>query len=623
MENRFGVKDLFLFLMIAGLIVLVLLGIKQYDRQWDVIQETRDKLREQTTDLNRIRTMLERRSFAAVPSPAADSSATGRSTTGPASTGPARPVADARVIRIHQAQDYAEGDTIADLFFTPPDKLTPLISNDQYSQWVQSYVLDPLLDRDPDTFEWLPRLATDWTVSEDGLTIDFTLRTDAVFSNGDPLTADDVVFTMDLTMNEQVEAPAIRSYFDKLSKCVKIGDHGVRFVFKEPYYRSFETAASTQVLSKKFYSKYTPKQLNESTGLLLGSGPYRLPDPTSWKPEPGKPLELVRNERYWGEPSGPNRLVWKVIEQASSRVTEFRNGGLDAFTRPTPEQYDDMKADPEFGPRIQQFAMDVVTSGYLYIGWNEKEGDKPSRFADARVRRAMTMLVDRDAVVRDILHGYATVCNGPFHHLSPQADPSIKPWPYDPAAAVKLLTETGHVKRDGRLFGPDGKEFRFKLLVASGGEVSKRIAAYTKDSLARAGITVDVVPTEFSTMLAKQKERSYDAMLMGWGGVIEDDPHQTLHSDAITGVGDNFIQYSNPKADAAIDRARRTVKDELRMPIWHEVHRIIHDDEPYTFLCNDWELFAADRRIKGVMATKSAANQKTEWYVPAKLQKRQ
>jgi peptide/nickel transport system substrate-binding protein len=617
MENRFGVKDLFLFLMVGALIVLVLLGFKQYDRQWEVIQETRDKLREQTTDINRIRTMLERRPAAAAMAPA------GTTGTGPAAgTQPAEPPADARVSKMHRAADYAEGDTITDVFLAPPDKLTPLINTDQDSQWVQGYVLDTLLERDPDTFEWLPRLATAWKVSDDGLTIDFTLRHDAVFSNGDPLTADDVVFTLDLTMNEQVEAPATRSYLDKLAKWTKTGDYGVRFVFKEPYFKSFDTVALTQVLSKKFYSKYTPKQINDSTGLLLGSGPYRLPDPTSWRPEPGRPLELVRNERYWGERPGPDRLVWKVIEQASSRVTEFRNGGLDVYTRPTAEQYDDMKADPEFGPRVQQYAMDVVTSGYVYVAWNQKVDGKPSRFANARVRRAMTMLLDRDAMARDIYHGYATVCNGPFHHLSPQADPTVKPWPYDPAAAEKLLAETGHTKRGGKLYGPDGAEFRFQLRYPSASEARKRMAAYMKDALARAGITVDVVPTEFSITLQLAKERKYEAMIAAWGGVIEDDPHQTLHSDAMSGVGDNFVQYSNPKVDAAIDRARRTVKDELRMPIWHEVHRLIHEDEPYSFLFADWELFAADKRIKGVLATKTAANQKTEWYVPAKLQKR-
>src|SRR5204863_8783209 len=108
---------------------------------------------------------------------------------------------------------------------------------------------------------------------------------------------------------------------------------------------------------------------------------------------------------------------------------------------------------------------------------------------------------------------------------------------------------------------------------------------------------------------------------MGWGGVIEEDPQQIFHTDSIKGIGDNFVQYSNPKLDEAIDKARKIVKDADRMPVWHEVHRILHEDQPYTFLCADWELIVLDKRFKGAEATNSAINQKTEWYVPAAMQK--
>jgi peptide/nickel transport system substrate-binding protein len=610
MENRFGVKDLVLFLMVAVLIVLVVLGMVQYDRQWDLVRQTNEKLQQQTGDLARIRRLLEQ----------------GHLSVGAVGAAPttAEAPADERVVKIHANPDYAPGDSVIDVFSVIPDKLTPLISTDQYSVWVQAYVLDALCDRDPNTFEWKPRVATSWKVSDDGLTIDFQLRRGITFSDGEPLTADDVVFTINWTLDERVEAPRMRVYLDKLAKVEKTGDYSVRFVFKEPYFKAFETAAGTQVMSRKFYSQFTPKQFNESTGLLIGSGPYRLPDPKNWRPEPGRPIELVRNERYWGEPPGLNKLVWRVIELPQARMTEFRNGGTDVFTRPTPEQYDDMKKDPDFAPRIQQYAMDVVTAGYLYFGWNQKQADgKPSRFADARVRRAMTMLLDREAVIRDIVHGYATVSAGPFSHLSPQADPALKPLPFDPEQAQKLLAEAGCQRRGGTLYGPDGKEFRFQMSYPSAGEVTKRIVSYAKDAFARAGIIMDLVPSEWSVLLDKTKERKFDAVCMGWGGVIEEDPQQIFHSDSIKGTGDNFVQYSNKQLDELIDKARKTVNDEQRMKLWHQAERIIADDQPYTFICADWDLIALDKRFKGFEPTKTGLDgiAKNEWYVPAPMQK--
>ena len=102
----------------------------------------------------------------------------------------------------------------------------------------------------------------------------------------------------------------------------------------------------------------------------------------------------------------------------------------------------------------QHWVLDSPTMGFFYIGWNEKEGrgGAPTAFADPRVRRALTMLTDRDAIVRDIMRGYATVISGPFSTLLPQSDPSVKPWPYDPDGAMKLLAEAGF-HRAGRSTG--------------------------------------------------------------------------------------------------------------------------------------------------------------------------
>ena len=608
MENRFGLKDLFLFLLVCGLIVLVLLQMKQYDRQWQVVQQVRNQVGDQTSDLARIRRMLEQ---GAISGPSLST------------TRQSNLDVDKRVRRIHSAADFSPGDDVVDVLLAPPDKLTPLINTDLYSMQIQGYVLDTLVDRDPVTLGWVPRLATDWKVSPDGLTIDFNLRQGVTFSDGQPLTADDVVYTIQLTQDEKIEAPAKRVYLSKLKSCEKTGDYSVRFVFKEPYYMAFEVVGGTQVLSKKFYSRYTPQQFNESTGLLIGSGPYRMADPTDWKPEPGRPIELVRNERYWGEPGGPNRLTWRIIALPAARMTALRNGEIDMFYQPAPDQFDVIKSDPELSKRFNTFAIDTLDGGYLYIGWNEKRHGKPTYFADARVRRAMTMLIDRQRVIRDIIRGYATIATGPFNPLSPQSDPSVKPLPFDPEQAQKLLAEAGFSRKNNALFGPDGKQFTFEFMYPSTSETSKRVATFIVDAMAQAGIVVRPAPTEWTVLLQRQKERDLDALFAGWGGgAVEDDPQQIFSSSAIAGVGDNYVQYSNPKVDAAIEAARSTVDEAKRMEIWHEIHRMLHEDQPYTFMLTDKELDAVDKRFKGVEPTKfGIVTLKNEWYVPRSMQK--
>src|SRR5205823_1538462 len=120
------------------------------------------------------------------------------------------------------------------------------------------------------------------------------------------------------------------------------------------------------------------------------------------------------------------------------------------------------------------------------------------------------------------------------------------PYPYDPKQAESLLMEAGFRRENNVLVGPDGKEFSFEFSYNATGIVSKRIVTFVQDALARAGIVVHPIATEFAVLLQKEKERNYDALLAGWGGgAVEDDPQQIFHSDAIKGVGDNYVQFSS------------------------------------------------------------------------------
>ena len=285
MENRFGVKDAFLFLLLATLGVIVVLAMFQFDRQYDQVLKLKDDNQALAKDLNNIKGDL-RAMFESLdelksrPAVTMIGPATGGPATGPA-TAPLVPKVDAftRLREAEERPDFARGDWLIDNFGTKIGRLTPIVSSDVYQRWVEYQVLDRLCDSDPSTFEAIPRVASRWTKSDDGLVFTFYLRRGVEFSDGTRMTADDVVFTFDWIRNPKIDGEATRSYLTKLKEVTKIDDYTVRFTFSEFYYLNFDTISGIGILPKHFYSKYTPEEFNEKPGLLMGSGPYRLESP--------------------------------------------------------------------------------------------------------------------------------------------------------------------------------------------------------------------------------------------------------------------------------------------------------------------------------------------------------
>lgn len=620
MENRFGFRDLVICVLLVVMIGTVWLAMVQLDQQKVILLQIVTALKEQTGDLSKIRRAVEEGG------PAASASGAGASAQASAATKPS--AGDgweglgvdpfARVKAAQKMPGYAVGDNYISAFAVLPDRLTPLVSQDAYASNIQNYVLESLAGRDPDTLEWVPQLAKSWKISADGLRFEFQLRKGVVFSDGEPLTVDDVVWTFNWIMNPEVEAPRARAYYEKIASVEKTGPDRVAFTFREPYFEAFALASGMEVLPRHFYGSFSPKDFNRSIGALMGSGPYRLPDPKNWQREPGKPIELIRNERYWGERAPFDRMIFRVIDNEAARLTTFRNGDMDSIG-PTPEQYQTMLKDEALLARTQHFEFDDPGAGYLYVGWNQKRAGKPTLFADKRVRQAMTMLIDRETICQKLMLGYATVATGPFSRITKQSNPNIKPWPYDVAAAQKLLKEAGFVDKDGDgvLDSPDGQPLRFKLVYPSSSEQYQRVVLFIKDTCARAGVAVEPAPADWAIMIKKLEQRDFDAITLGWSGGIETDPYQIFNSKQMEGTGDNSISYSNLDLDKLMDQARATVIESERMPLWHKVHEILHEDQPYTFLYTRKSLSFLDKRIKNVQRVTTGLNPRTEYYVPS------
>lgn len=612
----------------AVLVVLLLLVMVQVDRQWQRMTEMTRILQEQAEDLRRTRGVLrdiEQRLrdgtvVAGVSSASAPSSS-------PAVPGKGAADAFARARAAAEKPDYAAGDWLVMAMATNLRTLTPLVSADANASEVQSYVLETLLSRDPDTLEWSGLLASDWTVSDDGLTIRFEMRRDVTFSDGKPLTARDVAFSFEFLMNDAIAAPRHRAYYAKIKSVTALDDYRVEFVFAEPYFNSLALAGTLEVLPEHFYRRFldNPRSFNESRGLLLGSGPYRLADPESWTPDQGR-VELARNPRYWGPVDGSfERIVWRVIENDSARLTTFRNQDIDLYEA-RPREYQKLLEDKALLARTHHYEYLSPTASYSFIAWNQQRGGKATAFADARVRQAMSYLTDVQRVIDEVLLGYAEAAVSPFNARSAQHDPSLQPMPYDLVRARELLREAGFEDRngDGILEGADGAPFEFELTFFQDSDDSRRMVLFLRDVYARAGVVMKPRPTEWSVLVEELKGKNFDAITLAWTSGVETDVYQMLHSSQSLEGGDNFISYANPEFDRLVDAARGEVDEEKRMGLWQQAERVLVADQPYTFLFRRQTLAFIDRRIHNLQNTGLGLNLiavPVEVYVPTPLQR--
>ena len=621
MEKRFTLKDFFLFTAIASVLVALLVAMYMIDRQWIMMSRMRATMQEQAEDLRALRGGLkaldqrvESAAFAPLHAATAQTPPTTGSQTGSAAASEAGPAADAvfdRALAATRLAEYAPGDWLVRAFGVGLSTITPLISQDVYASNVQSYVQESLLSRNPDTLEWEGLVARSWEIGKDGLTIAFRLRDDVTFSDGRALTADDVAFTFSFIMNEAIAAPRDRAYLEKLESVEARSHQEVVFRFREPYFNALALAGSMAVMPRHFYEPYLeePATFNESKGLLLGSGPYRLADPKSWTPDLGI-VELERNPRYWG-PATPSfdRILWKVIENDSARLTTFRNRDIDSYTA-RPREYQGLRDDTAFIEQARNFEFMNAVAGYSYIGWNQRRGGEPTRFADRRVRQAMTYLTDRARIIDEIMLGYAEPAVSPFSPRSRQHHPAIEPRPFDPDKATALLAEAGYADRngDGVLEDDAGEPFEFELVYYQENEDTERMVLFLKDLYARAGVHLKPAPAEWPVMLDLLGKRDYDAITLGWTSGVETDVYQMFHGSQTEDGGDNFVHFRHAEFDHLVDQARATVREEERMPLWQAVERIFHEEQPYTFLMRRKTLAFVDQRIRNLAVTRLGLN---------------
>ncbi|MGD9157072.1 MAG: ABC transporter substrate-binding protein [Desulfobacteraceae bacterium] len=508
-----------------------------------------------------------------------------------------------------------EGDWLVWGFGVEPKTLDQInVDSDIYSRWITTpYILEPLLDYDYNTMELKPFLAESYELSEDGLEVTFKLRENIYFSDGVPVTTDDVIFTFNTIMNPKIDGADKAQGFIDVERVEPIDGKTVKFFMKRPFFKTLDNLSFVDIgiYPKHIYQFDDPAEFNERHSNPFGSGPYVF---EKW--DVGREVVLKRNENYWGKKPKIKKVVYRFITNPVACLQALRSGQIDIMI-PAVDQFAELDSDNEFKEQFYYIQYYEPRVPFFYLGWNI---DTPY-FSDRRVRLAMTHIVDREKIIDHLVKGSSRIVTSLFYSEGKQNNPNIKPWPYDPARAKELLDEAGWIDSDGDgIRDKDGIPFRFKFMYTSSSPLYKRLVKLLKDEAAR--ISIDVVPDpyEWSVLMPRLSDRQFEAMVMGWGGDVIDDPYQIFHSSQIGDRASNYVGFNNPEADELIVTARKTLDEAKRNKLFQKFHLILHEEQPCTFLFERPIMRLLDKRFKNVKIHKMGLNW-LEWYVPKELQK--
>lgn len=424
-----------------------------------------------------------------------------------------------------------------------------------------------------------PDLAASWEPSADLKTWTFHLRRGVRWHDGQPFTADDVVFS--ITAYAKVPTSYYKSYFSTFQSAEAVDPSTVRLVFQQPI------ANLPQLLA--YNIAMVPKHVLAGVDLTkpaafiahpVGTGPFQFASEV-----PNSYYRVVRNPQYF---AGPVRLCavnLKVVPDPDTQIAQVESGALD-FATITPQQTVAAKNHPNVtihkAPLVQHVFMSLLNTDPL--------------FSDPRTRWALAMAIDRQGIVDKLLLGEGTVATGPIAPAVRWAYPiGLRPLPYDVAGARKLLAEVGWTPGPGGILQRDGKPLSFAITYWNS-SVTTDLAPVVQQYLGQLGADVKLDLLDFATAVAKVRAHRYQAAL--YWGTTPADPDVTSYYG--TGAASNIMGYSNRQVDQLLTQGRATFGDNRRAVIYAQAQRLIMQDQPVVFLYYPVEVQLVAKRLNGM-----------------------
>jgi peptide/nickel transport system substrate-binding protein len=462
----------------------------------------------------------------------------------------------------------AEGGVFKLGVTTDAQSLDPIATSDNGSIWAQLLIYDQLIRPTKDGKGLEPGLAESWTSNPEGTEFTFKLR-DAKFSDGTPVTADDVIASL---KRAQGEGSNWKRFFKPITRMEAVDAHTLKLGLDKPFTPLLNNLAL-------FSASILPaKQLQEKgQGFFekpVGSGPFMV---KSW--ERGNRMLLDANPNYWqkGKPAVKEAQLL-IIGEDNSRVLQLQAGQIDAMIDVPVNQVQSVGSSGNVTAKVA----DVFRIDFVQL--NNKQ--KP--FDDQKVRQALNYAVDKEGLIQGVLFGTGKVAVSSMPVMRYHND-ALQPYPFDPQKAKQLLADAG--LKDG---------FSTTMLVPSGDSTAQQVSAAIQANLQDVGVKVDLQLIESGTQWDTTKSGKYQ-MSLSYATSDTVDPDQLIGFTAVNPERANayHTEWKSDRLNALYEEERRTPDGDKRAEMFKEMEKLVHDGAPYLFLYNKGATYAYRNNVEG------------------------
>jgi peptide/nickel transport system substrate-binding protein len=496
--------------------------------------------------------------------------------------------------------------------------LNPVLIDSRYDHYVASYLFTPLLQLDANLLPTTSGSLTDkYEVSADGKEYTLHLNPKATFSDGTPVRASDVVFTLAKIVDPKSESAQFASAFELWDPAKTRADDAhntVVVAFKDVLAPQLTSFTMVHPIPQHVYSQGDFKTAYTMTA--VGSGPYKLV-----RRVPGKEILLERRADFWGVKPHIQNVLFKVISDDNTAWQAVKRGDIDE-TMISSDIWMAESRRPELLKTLD--FRRFYTLSYNYIGWNEHD----PILADKRVRRALASCVDLQSIITNLYHGTARAMNGPFTPDQWSYNPEVPVIQYDPAEAKRVLNSLGWIDTDGDgILDKNHKPFTLEMFIAGGNGPSGPFAQLFQSELKNIGVELKITTIDTSAFIERVMAGNYQTIYLSWELDPDPDPRALFHSSQFPPNGQNFVYYRNPAADALIDQGRRELDHTKRVAIYRQLHAVLADDQPYTWTLQVSLKWAVSKRLRNVKESKGWGFYlwypgELDWWIPKAQQKK-
>lgn len=474
------------------------------------------------------------------------------------------------------------------------------------SNLINTILFEQLTRYSPDDLSPVPGLAVSWEPAEDAMSWTFSLREGVLWSDGQPFTAEDVAFTFnDVVLVDELGAQSA-TQFSQVERVEVIDPLTVRFVLNSPfsalpyYLAAFSGMLPQHVLSDA-ENPLTVTSFNKQTPVT--TGPYRVAEFVS-----GSFVRLVPNDNYWGEEPKLASIVFRIIPDANTQVAQLLAGELDLVTRVNPASLPGIEGNPNL--EILQQSQNL----YFWIALNQND----ERFTDRRVRQALLMAIDREAMINALLEGFGTVATGPIAPLlGALYNEDVPTYPYDPEGAQALLAEAGWTPGPDGVLQKDGQRLEIAMPTGQFGELvpaTLLVQQYWEDI----GVEAEVEVIEWNAYIQRVVvQRQYEGTLAWWSQPPTPDVTPYYSCEAIE-TGNNIPNYCSEELDQLMAAGRRALTQEEQIEAYAEMQRYLAEELPYLYLWYPDIISVKNTRLQDIPEINAATAFQfaSQWYVP-------